>query len=73
MGHQGFHEDKNDLSRKTRDNHRALASLIEELEAIDWYEQRIDACDDYLFTEKPFQNLKRIDFTRRNRKIRHSF
>ena len=26
--------------------HRALVSLIEELEAVDWYAQRIDACGD---------------------------
>ena len=26
--------------------HRALSSLIEELEAVDWYAQRIDASDD---------------------------
>lgn len=26
--------------------HRALKSLIEELEAIDWYNQRADACSD---------------------------
>ena len=26
--------------------HRALASLIEELEAVDWYGQRVEACRD---------------------------
>ncbi len=26
--------------------HRALVSLREELEAVDWYRQRVDACDD---------------------------
>lgn len=26
--------------------HRAIASLIEELEAVDWYGQRVDACSD---------------------------
>lgn len=34
------------LSGKSRDMHRALASLQEELEAIDWYQQRADLCDD---------------------------
>lgn len=26
--------------------HRAVVSLIEELEAVDWYQQRADACAD---------------------------
>lgn len=26
--------------------HRAITSLMEELEAVDWYNQRIDACKD---------------------------
>jgi hypothetical protein len=28
------------------DMHKAIVSLMEELEAIDWYNQRIDACED---------------------------
>jgi ferritin-like protein len=42
----GFHESEQNLSPRTRDLHRALASLQEELEAIDWYQQRIDAIHD---------------------------
>jgi ferritin-like protein len=42
----GFHEAAEDLTPKTRDLHRALASLMEELEAIDWYQQRVDAAQD---------------------------
>jgi ferritin-like protein len=42
----GFHEEPGDLAPATRDRHRALASLQEELEAVDWYDQRIDATDD---------------------------
>ncbi len=41
-----YHEPINELSDETRDRHRALTSLIEEFEAIDWYQQRIDACKD---------------------------
>jgi len=26
--------------------HRAITSLMEELEAVDWYNQRVDACKD---------------------------
>ena len=43
---QGFHEREELLTSRTRDLHRALVSLQEELEAIDWYQQRIDAADD---------------------------
>jgi ferritin-like protein len=34
------------LSDETRDMHRAIVSLMEELEAVDWYNQRINACKD---------------------------
>jgi ferritin-like protein len=43
---QGLHEAAKSLSRSTRDMHRALVSLREELEAVDWYRQRVDACAD---------------------------
>lgn len=46
MASTGFHEPLEDLSAATRDMHRALVSLTEELEAIDWYNQRADACED---------------------------
>jgi uncharacterized protein len=46
MGSEGFHEDKADLTPEVRDRHRAITSLMEELEAIDWYDQRIDATAD---------------------------
>jgi len=34
------------MSDETRDMHRAITSLMEELEAVDWYNQRVDACKD---------------------------
>ena len=46
MSSIGFHEDASDLSDKTKDMHRAIVSLMEELEAIDWYNQRVDASKD---------------------------
>ena len=39
----GLHEAKEDLRPETLDRHRGLVSLMEELEAMDWYQQRIDA------------------------------
>jgi ferritin-like protein len=41
-----FHEAESNLKPETRDMHRAIVSLMEELEAIDWYQQRIDAVGD---------------------------
>jgi hypothetical protein len=46
MASEGLHESRKALSRETRDRHRALVSLQEELEAIDWYCQRAEACHD---------------------------
>jgi ferritin-like protein len=46
MASEGFHESEERLSAGTRDLHRAIVSLMEELEAIDWYQQRVDATDD---------------------------
>lgn len=41
-----YHESQEVLSEETQNRHRALVSLQEELEAVDWYQQRADACTD---------------------------
>ena len=46
MSNEGYHEPINELSDATRDMRRAITSLMEELEAVDWYNQRVDACKD---------------------------
>lgn len=46
MANEGYHEPIEELSDDTRDMHRAITSLMEELEAVDWYNQRVDACKD---------------------------
>lgn len=46
MSNEGYHEPIAELSDETRDMHRAIVSLMEELEAVDWYNQRMDACKD---------------------------
>ena len=46
MASVGYHEPLEELSDETRDMHRAITSLMEELEAVDWYNQRINACKD---------------------------
>src|SRR6202051_2769253 len=42
----GLHEPEDRLSTETIDRHRALTSIQEELEAVDWYAQRVDATND---------------------------
>lgn len=46
MSNEGYHEPVEKLSSETMDMHRAITSLMEELEAVDWYNQRIDAATD---------------------------
>ena len=41
-----YYEPWEKLSKKTKELHRALSSLIEELEAINWYQQRVDVTED---------------------------
>jgi ferritin-like protein len=42
----GLHEPEDRLSTGTIDRHRALTSIQEELEAVDWYDQRVNATTD---------------------------
>ena len=42
----GDHESEDRLRPETMDNHRAITSMQEELEAADWYDQRVDAATD---------------------------
>jgi uncharacterized protein len=46
MASEGLHEPLDALDAATIDFHRAIVSLMEELEAIDWYNQRVAATDD---------------------------
>ena len=46
MSSVGYHEPVGEMSDETRDMHRAIVSLMEELEAVDWYNQRADVCKD---------------------------
>src|SRR5580692_5007564 len=46
MGSEGLHEPAELLGEATIDRHRAFTSLIEELEAVDWYDQRVHATND---------------------------
>ncbi len=61
---QNYHEPPSELSEETRNKIRALVSLKEEIEAIDWYQQRMDAATD--------QQLKKILKHNRDEEIEHA-
>jgi ferritin-like protein len=43
---EGFHEPIELLTPEVIERHRAITSLMEELEAVDWYDQRVSASTD---------------------------
>jgi len=59
----GYHESEDKLRPETQDHHRALTSMQEELEAVDWYDQRVDAAND--------RELKEILAHNRDEEIEH--
>lgn len=46
MASEGLHEERSQLTEAVIDRHRAIVSLMEELEAVDWYDQRVTATTD---------------------------
>ena len=44
MSNEGYHEPIHELTGTTREMHRAITSLMEELEAVDWYKS-LSVCD----------------------------
>lgn len=46
MASENLHEDRADLPEEVIDKHRAISSLMEEFEAVDWYDQRAAATAD---------------------------
>ena len=64
MASDTYHEPLDLLSGDTREMHRAIVNLKEELEAIDWYQQRVDACAD--------PHLKDVLLHNKNEEIEHA-
>lgn len=64
MSSEAYHEPIERLSPRTINLHRAIESLREELEAVDWYQQRVDVTDD--------EELKGILLHNRNEEIEHA-
>jgi ferritin-like protein len=46
MSSETLHEDPKEIGPQVIDRHRAITSLMEELEAVDWYDQRVAATAD---------------------------
>lgn len=59
-----YHEPYEHLDPKVRNAHRALTSLKEEIEAVDWYNQRASLCDD--------PELRRVLEHNRDEEIEHA-
>jgi len=59
-----YHEPVEDLPQQTRDITRAIQSMKEELEAIDWYNQRAASTQD--------QALKNLLIHNRDEEIEHA-
>ncbi|MBI1330605.1 MAG: ferritin [Alphaproteobacteria bacterium] len=64
MSSEGLHVPREKLSKQTLNLHYAIASLMEELEAVDWYRQRADDCDD--------PELKAILLHNANEEVEHA-
>jgi hypothetical protein len=59
-----YHEPANELSQETRDFTRALKTLMEEVEAVDWYQQRVDVSKN--------ESLRKIMEHNRDEEIEHA-
>ena len=58
MSSESLHAPRERLSDKTLAMHQAIVSLMEELEAADWYRQRADDCDDEALKEILLHNMR---------------
>jgi ferritin-like protein len=64
MSSESYHEPIELLSEATRNMHRAIVSLKEELDAVDWYQQRAEACTD--------EELRGVLLHNKNEEIEHA-
>lgn len=77
MGSEILHAPRERLSADTIRTHQAIVSLMEELEAADWYRQRADDCDDASLKAVLLHNMKEefehaamlIEWLRRNNPV----
>ena len=64
MRSESLHEPADFLSEEMKNLHCAIVSLVEELEAVDWYQQRAEACTD--------PDLKAVLIHNKNEEIEHA-
>jgi len=64
MSSESYHEPIELISDGTKNLHRALVSLKEELEAVDWYQQRAEACSD--------EELRSVLLHNKNEEVEHA-
>jgi ferritin-like protein len=64
MSSESLHESPDVLSDETKNLHRGIVSLMEELEAVDWYQQRAEACTD--------DDLRAVLTHNKNEEIEHA-
>ncbi|MCC6914085.1 MAG: ferritin [Rhodospirillaceae bacterium] len=58
MASDRLHAPRERLRKETIHMHQAIASLMEELEAVDWYGQRADDCDDAALKAVLLHNMR---------------
>jgi hypothetical protein len=58
MSSEGLHAPRERLSKETLAMHQAIVSLMEELEAADWYRQRADDCEDKALKDVLLHNMR---------------
>lgn len=58
MSSESLHAPRERLDQLTLSNHQAITSLVEELQAIDWYRQRADDCEDPVLKEILLHNMR---------------
>jgi ferritin-like protein len=64
MSSESLHEAPELISEETKNMHRAIVTLIEELEAVDWYQQRADGCSN--------KELREVILHNKNEEIEHA-
>lgn len=58
MGSESLHAPRERLTRHTLAQHHAIISVIEEMDAVDWYRQRADDCEDAALREILLHNMR---------------
>lgn len=58
MGSESLHAPRERLSRHTLTQHHAIISVMEEMDAVDWYRQRADDCEDAALREILLHNMR---------------